>query len=278
MKSGSLRVIPGPPKFTTACGTSSWMTMRLPKPCGAMLGTGVSSALAGSAPKVRSIRAPGGRGVDVADDRHLERVARQHPAHIGLQVVDGDVRNRFERAVDRPAVGMIGEGRRPPLAARHVVRAHGLAPQPRHDLRAHALDRVGVEARLGQGEPQQVEGFVAVLLERAQGAAEIVAAGAEAQLDRLALEPVVEGLAVEGPAPSSSRLAVIWATPGLSAGSWSALPSMANSTAISGSGAVAHQPGLDAAGADDALDGHCFSRRGRERKRGSSEQGEQGGG
>ena len=55
----------------------------------------------------------------------------------------------------------------------------------------------GVEARLGEREAQRVEGLVAVLLERAQGAAEIVAAGAEAELDRLALEPVVEGRGIE---------------------------------------------------------------------------------
>ena len=57
---------------------------------------------------------------------------------------------------------------------------------------------VGIEARLGQREPQVVEGLVAVVLERAQRAAQIVAAGAEAELDRLALEPLLEGLGVEG--------------------------------------------------------------------------------
>jgi hypothetical protein len=56
MKSGSLRAIPGPPKFTTACGTSRWMTVRRPSPCGTTGASGLSSALAGSAPKVRSMR------------------------------------------------------------------------------------------------------------------------------------------------------------------------------------------------------------------------------
>src|SRR5674476_1131196 len=34
MKSGSLRAIPCPPKVTTACGTSTLMTMRRPSPRG----------------------------------------------------------------------------------------------------------------------------------------------------------------------------------------------------------------------------------------------------
>jgi len=124
--------------------------------------------------------------------------ATERAAGVGFQVVDGDRRHGFERAAHRLAVGMAGERRCPPVAARHVVGADHLAPQPRHDLRAHALDRVSVEARLGQRKPQIVERFVAVLGKRAQGAAQIVASGAEAELDRLAFEPVVEGIGIEG--------------------------------------------------------------------------------
>ncbi len=42
-----------------------------------------------------------GVGVDVADDRDLEVVARQHPMLVSLQIVDGDCRHRFQRAADR---------------------------------------------------------------------------------------------------------------------------------------------------------------------------------
>ena len=64
-------------------------------------------------------------------------------------------------------------------------------------LPAHPLDRVGVEARRGQRQMQQVERLVAVLVERAQRAAEIVAADAEAELDGVVFQPLVIGLAVE---------------------------------------------------------------------------------
>src|SRR6516164_2116437 len=53
MKSGSLRAIPGPPKYTTACGTSRLITTRRPRPCGTTGATGLSSALAGSTPQAR---------------------------------------------------------------------------------------------------------------------------------------------------------------------------------------------------------------------------------
>ena len=62
-----------------------------------------------------------------------------------------------------------------------------------------ALDRRRVEARLAEREPQSVERFVAVFAERAQTAAQIVASDAEAHLDRLALEPVVERIGIERP-------------------------------------------------------------------------------
>src|SRR5258707_4129558 len=103
----------------------------------------------------------GGRRLHVAHGGDLWIVARERAPGGGSQVVDGDLGHGFERAVHRLAVGMVGEGRCPPVAARHVVGAEYLAPQPRDDLRAHALDRRSVEARLGERERPLVEGFVA---------------------------------------------------------------------------------------------------------------------
>ena len=54
-----------------------------------------------------------------------------------------------------------------------------------------------IEARLVEREPQQVERLVLVLLQRAQRAAHVLAAGANLQLDRLALHAGMEGGAVE---------------------------------------------------------------------------------
>ena len=95
MKSGSLRATPGPPNVTTACGTSRSITMRLPRPCIVTSGTGVSSRLGRQRAEGPVDQPAGGRGVDVADDADLERVAREHAAHIVPHVVGGDARRRF---------------------------------------------------------------------------------------------------------------------------------------------------------------------------------------
>ena len=72
-----------------------------------------------------------------------------------------------------------------------------LALQLREHLRAHALDGGGLEPRLVQREPQQVEGLVLVFLQRAQRAADVIAVGMEIELDRLALQHVVEGAVIQ---------------------------------------------------------------------------------
>ena len=139
----------------------------------------------------------GGLGVDVADDRDRQLVAREGAAHIVAQVVGGDARHRFQRALALAAVRMAGERGLPPAAAGETVGIGGVAPQRRQHLPAHALDRVGIEARRAQRQPQQIEGFVAVLVERAQRAVKIVAPDLETELDGVVFQPLVEGLAVE---------------------------------------------------------------------------------
>ena len=99
------------------------------------------------------------RRVDVADRRDLEPVARQHAAHEAAQVFGGDERNGFQRAVGRPAVGMVGECRLPPQPAGDVVRVGGLAPQRRRSAvraraRPHALSKRGsVSASRSSSKP-----------------------------------------------------------------------------------------------------------------------------
>ena len=97
-----------------------------------------------------------------------------------------------ERAVGRTAIGMIRET---PCATSAGWRCSfgigGLAPQPRQDLLADALDRVGVEARLVQREPQQVEALVlAVLQACASSRGNSRGVDREAQLDRLLFQPL----------------------------------------------------------------------------------------
>ena len=59
-------------------------------------------------------------------------------------------------------------------------------------LRADAFDVGAVEMRRGQRHPQQLEGFVLVFLEHAQGATEIVSRDAEAEFDRTPVEVLVK--------------------------------------------------------------------------------------
>ena len=98
---------------------------------------------------------------------------------------------------DRPAIGMAGKGDLPPALAGDIGGARRGAAQRRENLRAVELDVVGIEARRGQRQPQILERLVAIFRQRAQRAAQRVAVGAEIQLDRLALEPFVEGLGIE---------------------------------------------------------------------------------
>ena len=199
MKSGSLRATPRPPNITTACGTSRSVTMRLPSPCIVDVGDRRQVGLRGQAAE-RAIDQPaGGRRIDVADDAELERVARKHAAHIAAHVVDGDLRDTF-RACRCP-----GDRRDDPGNAL----AHQLWPamsfglvlcalQARdHLARARARPRKLSKRGLVSASREQVERLVLVLRQRPQGAADIIAGRAQLQLDRLALQPVLEGVGVE---------------------------------------------------------------------------------
>ena len=71
---------------------------------------------------------------------------------------------------------------------------------------------VGVEARLGERQAQQLEGLVGVLHEGLQRAADGVVAGIEGQLDRAGGKPLLEGVGivvarafVEEPRTASAR-------------------------------------------------------------------------
>ena len=73
-----------------------------------------------------------------------------------------------------------------------------------------------------------------MLVQRAQRAAEIVAADLEAQLDGVVFQPLVEGLAVEIAGALVEQSAVRLAVPDLSAASWLAPPWKAKLSATSG--------------------------------------------
>ncbi len=213
----------------------------------------------------------GGFGVDVADDRNGELVAREHATHVVAQIGGGDARHRFQRALAFAAIGVAGKGGAPPTAAGETVRIGGIAPQARQLLPAHALDRIGIEARLGQRQVQKIEGLVAVLVEGAQRAAEIIAADPEAEVDGVVFQPLVIGLAVEVAGALVDQV-------GGEIGGAALGRVVLAGAAVEGvterhqrNRALAHQPGGDAGGADDLLDRH---RRGRRRDGKKCQQGE----
>ena len=147
MKSGSLRAMPGPPKRHRGLRNveidhdAAAEPLRRDARDRQQLGLGRQRAEG-------VVDEPaGGRGIDVADHRDLERIAREHALDVAAKIVGGDVRHRLERAVHLARIGMAREGRVPPGAAGDIVRRRGRALQPRHDLRADALDGARLEVR-----------------------------------------------------------------------------------------------------------------------------------
>src|SRR5579872_1051716 len=131
-----------------------------------------------------------GLGVDIADHRDFQMIARQILVRKSLQIVDADASHRFQRAADRPAIGMAGIRGLPPAQAGKIAWALELPAQPRESLRAVELDILGVEARRRERQPQVIERLVLVLDKRAQRAVDLLATGAEAQVHGFAVEPI----------------------------------------------------------------------------------------
>ena len=197
MKSGSLRAMPLPPKLSTACGTFRSTKMRRPA---ASMRTGATEEilpLAGSAPNTLSSSGPSVARIDIADHADLQFVAREYAADIGLEIVARNQRNRFERAVERTSIGMIRKRRAPPQTVADIVRVRGFAPQRRQHLLAIAFDRVGIEARRVEREPQQLEAFVHLVAQDAKRTAEFVALHAKAEFDGGAVHALLKGARIE---------------------------------------------------------------------------------
>jgi hypothetical protein len=209
--------------------------------------------------------------VDVADRGDLEVAAREHAVHIGPEIVGGDGGDGFQRAVGRLAIGMVRESGLPPCPRGDAVRIGRLAPQLGNDLRAHAVDCVGVEARLVEREPQQVDALILAVAQHADRAVEIVAGHGEAKLDGVVLDPLLERLGGElaGALIQQSRRQVADAC--LDGGIFAGAAQEGEIERHQRQRRLAHQPGLDAARRHHAFDrGRCrrlCRRRGREQCR-----------
>ena len=226
--------------------------------CGGLAGLDVGDrhrlALAGSSPKVLVEQLAERGGVDVADHGDLQRILGQHAADIVLQVGDRDIRNAFQRAVGRPAVGMVAKGDFQEFAAGERARVGGVAAQAGDDLGANAFDVDAVEMRRGQRHPQQVEGFVLVVLEHAQRAAEIIPRRAEAQFDGAPVEVLVEGLGIEIARALVEQIGDHVADAGLAGRILRRAAAEGKFHRDQRHGGVLHEPGFDAAGRNQMLD------------------------
>ena len=207
------------------------------------------------------------RRIDVAHDRDFEAVARKCTPDIILEVIGCDQRQRFKRAADIAAVRMVRERDFPPASGSDLAGARCIAPQTGKDLRPHTFDRVRVEAGRGQRQPQKRESVVAIVVQCAQGSAEIIAAGAEIDLDRPLFKFLGEGLGVEIAGAfveqTSSHIGDAELVGGVLAGT----PAKSEFKRYQRRGRLAHQPSLDPTGADHAFDRHRAGRRGQGKHR-----------
>ena len=165
--------------------------------------------------------------------------------------------NALQSAVARPAMGMIAKGDFQQLAAGQRI----------PDWRFRAASPTLTCVRMRSTSLPSKRGEVSAIRSRsrlrpcypehAQRAAEIVPCRAEAQFDGAALETLVEGLGIRSPEPSSSRLATMLPTPGLSAGSCVAPPPRHTPSRSSGTGGIRHKPGPRCLRRNQMLDFCC---------------------
>ena len=134
--------------------------------------------------------------VDGADDRDLDAAAGDDRPMHGDEIVARDRRHALGRAGGRAAIGMAGEALLEEAARRHDAGIVLLVAQARDGLRAHALDGILIEARLGEREAQQLESLVRMLDQGLQRAAERIVAGIEGQLDGARREALLERVGI----------------------------------------------------------------------------------
>ena len=106
---------------------------------------------------------------------HVAFSARHVPHLVQLQELHSlGIRLVSPRAVAVPAVGMAGEHQRDKGELRHLLGIAVGVLRIGDELAAHACDRLLIEARLGEGDAEQIAGEVLVLGEEAQAAGEAV--------------------------------------------------------------------------------------------------------
>ena len=171
---------------------------------------------------------------DVADHADDQIVAGEDALHIGAEILDGDRLEARLGAAGLAAIGMAGIAQTPPGAVGDGRGIADIAGDGAQELAAEPLHRIGVEARLGQAKPKQIERPIAILRQGAEAAAELVHAGIEAPVDGEVVERLLEPAESRSPAPSSSRPDSRLVRPSLPAGSSTEPPRKARLSEIRG--------------------------------------------
>ena len=195
------------------------------------------------------------RGRDVPDDADHQIVAPEAALDEAPEVVGRDSRDALRRTLARPTVGMVGERRPEPGAARDVPRALGQLGKVRQQLAADALHRFRVETGLDKRETQQIESG-----QRPQVGAEVVHTGVETQADREIFETPAEGLRVELPRALVEQGGRHVGEPLLALGVERCPAAEGKAQREHRNGVILDKPRLDPRCADDALDRDLLGR------------------
>ena len=172
MKSGSLRAIPSRPKRIVDCGTSIGVTCRVPAPAKAAGATGVRRAFSGSGPNTSS-RWLASAAASIAPTAAILSVVSREGRGAHVNQIGARQRGQGGKiAAHGQAIGMvrIGEGAETP--ARDKVGIIRLALEAGGDLAHHPLERLRVETRVGDREPQELKGAGRIPREALQASAE----------------------------------------------------------------------------------------------------------
>ena len=114
---------------------------------------------------------------DVAGDTDRQVVLGEALGQETPKIVDLERGDALDRAPNRPAIGMTGKRGLEPGETGDIVGILCPPPQARLDLIADSLDRFGIEPRLDQRQPQELEGALPVLGQGLELAGEAVPAG-----------------------------------------------------------------------------------------------------
>src|SRR5208283_4071340 len=139
------------------------------------------------------------RNVDRADDRDLQIVARKEFCAQGVEVGALETLQRVKLPAQRTTIGVARKGRLAEGLRDHRVGIVRLAFDAGGELPAHAGDRLRLEARFVEREAKELEALVERARERLEMTRELVAIGAETEMDREILDLAVEGARVVGP-------------------------------------------------------------------------------